>query len=399
MEINWKEINIIHNNNNSLLETRKCPVCGHESSKKIFEIENFQFFSDSNIAKQVDIKNVQCENCLTVFMNPSYSKEGFSVLFEEAGMSYGSSEGRPQEQVRWLKNRKLLKSNIKVLDVGCGSGNFLQALPEDVNKIGVDIDKNSIDIAQEHNKDIKFICSDFESLDFDDDIDLITMYHVLEHLSSPKKVLERLNTLSNDNTKLMIEVPIIENGLTNDINGFFSVQHLTHFSRSSFKNILISSGWEILEWEEQKDYNGCRVLAKKVDKLDFIKEFDNELVNVYKYLANWYNSLEDIEEKIKKLDKNIYVIWGAGMHLEFLYQTTSLFRTKRNFIIIDSDKNKHNKQWRGIDIYSPDILEKIDSNIPIVISSYGSQEKIDTYIKSVRSDIKTIKIYDYLKIY
>lgn len=400
MEIEWKKINSVKSNNLELVEVRKCPVCGDANYKSFFKIENFQFFSDSNISKQVDINNVQCDNCQAVFMNPCYSKKGFLILFEEAGMSYGSSEGRPNEQVTWLKKRNLLNKNVRVLDIGCGSGNFLSCLPLDVTKVGVDIDKTSIDIAKEKYKNIEFICSSFEDLKYQEDIDLITMYHVLEHLSNPKEVLERLYTLSNENTRLLIEVPIIENGLTNDINGFFSVQHLTHFSRNSFKNILQLSGWEIVEWEEQKDYNGCRVLAKKGIKLDSANIVsDNELINVYKYLSTWYKSLEDVENKIIKLEKKRYVIWGGGMHLEFLYQTTSLFKRDKDFIIIDSDKNKYNKTWRGIHIYPPEILEKVDENSSIVVSSYGSQYNIEKYIKDKRDDVEVIKLYDYLKVY
>ncbi|QDF30236.1 class I SAM-dependent methyltransferase [Halarcobacter anaerophilus] len=400
MGIEWKKIDSVKNNNQELVEVRKCPICGNKTYKSFFKIENFQFFSDSNISKQVDINNVQCDNCLAVFMNPCYSKKGFPILFEEAGMSYGSSEGRPNEQVTWLKNRKLLNKEVRVLDIGCGSGNFLSCLPLDVAKVGVDIDKTSIDLAKEKYENIEFICSSFEDLNYQEDIDLITMYHVLEHLSNPKEVLIRLNDLSNENTKLLIEVPIIENGLTNDINGFFSVQHLTHFSRNSFKNILQLSGWEIVEWQEQKDYNGCRVLAQKGLKLDFANiESDNELINLYKYLSNWYKSLEDVENKIIKLEKKRYVIWGAGMHLEFLYQTTSLFKRDKDFIIIDSDKNKYNKTWRGIHIYPPEFLEELEKNSSIVVSSYGSQYRIEKYIKDKRDDVEVIKLYDYLKVY
>lgn len=366
---------------------------------KIIELKNFQFFSDSDSCKQVDIVDVQCKNCLAIYKNPCYSKKGFSILFEEAGMSYGSSEGRPNEQVLWLQKRNILKKGIKVLDIGCGSGNFLRTLSEDIIKIGVDIDKTSIDIAQQKNQDIKFICSDFVDLNYSEDIDLITMYHVLEHLPNPKEVLNRLYELSSDNTNLLIEVPIIENGLTNDINGFFSVQHLTHFSRNSFRNILLSAGWKIIEWEEQKEYNGCRILAIKGEKSDSLNTSNVELSNIYKYLSNWYKSLENVENKIINLENKRYVIWGAGMHLEFLYQVSSLFKSNKDFIIIDSDKNKHNKTWRGICIYSSEILNKLANDDIIIISSYGSQNKIEEFIKDKNQKIPIVKLYDYLRVY
>ena len=68
------------------------------------------------------------------------------------------------------------------------------------------------------------------------------------------------------------------------------------------------------------------------------------------------------------------------MHLEYLYQKTSFFHDRKEirFVIVDSDANKHGKTWRGIRIISPDILdEEILENVPIVISSYGSQTDIE----------------------
>ncbi len=94
-------------------------------------------------------------------LNPCYSPNGFSILFEEAGMSYGSSDGRPMEQVNWLNNYKLLENNKRILDIGCGRRKFLSIFTKNIFKVGVDIDKTSIDIAKQKHKNIEFICSSF----------------------------------------------------------------------------------------------------------------------------------------------------------------------------------------------------------------------------------------------
>ena len=109
------------------------------------------------------------------------------------------------------------------------------------------------------------VCDDFTSFDLDGVTpDCITMYHVLEHLSEPIRVLKRLRKISHSKTKLVIEVPVIDNGNTNDIHGFFTVQHATHFSRASLANCLRVSGWIITEEYRVPDYNGLRVIARPV---------------------------------------------------------------------------------------------------------------------------------------
>lgn len=399
----WGKIDDHANKDNArLLQYRPCPICGHLESKSLLFFENFQFFSDADIPKQVDLHEKQCRNCGAIYLNPCYSNEGFSILFDEAGKSYGSTEGRPNEQINWLNERNLLKDNFKILDIGCGTGHFLASLPNNVNKVGVDIDAPSIELAKESSPEIEFICSGFDDLEYNEPIDIITMFHVLEHLPNPKATLQRLYDLSNKDTKLVVEVPIIENGFTNDINGFFSVQHLTHFSRNSLRNILELVGWKVIDWLEQKDYNGCRILAVKKTQNHAIEQNNTETINAQKYLNHWYNSLSKAEEKILSLDSKYCIIWGGGMHLEFLYQTTSLFSKDIQFIIVDSDKNKQNKSWRGINIYDPSIIEdlKNSEDIVYVISSYGVQNSIEKELKNMLiSQDKILKLYNYVKVY
>ena len=401
MKILWSKIDEVDNCNNKLMKYRVCPICKEDNTKLLLSLEKFQFFSDSTTPKQVDINEKQCKSCGAIYLNPCYSNEGFSVLFEEAGMSYGSSEGRPFEQVEWLNNYELLEDGYKVLDIGCGVGNFLASLPLNIKKVGVDIDNASIEKAREKNNDIEFICSGFDDFTYDGDIDVITMYHVLEHLPNPLETLQNLNKLSNEKTKLVVEVPIIENGNTNDINGFFSVQHLTHFSRNSLKNILVRSGWNILAWLEQKDYNGCRVLVEKTSDISNLLSYSyKEYSNVYNYLSFWYASLEKVENILSQLDTKKCIIWGGGMHLEFIYQVTSLFKNEIEFIIVDSDKNKQNKKWRGINIYSPEILETLNDDIPLVVSSYGGQSSIEKAAMNIGiKQNNIIKLYEYLRVY
>lgn len=401
MRIVWNTLKrISHTDTTDYLQNRPCPICKKSENKTVLTLNNFQFFSDESFAKQIDIQQRQCNSCGAVFMNPCYSNRGFEVLFSEASQSYGSTSIRPLEQVRWLQQYHLLESGHRVLDIGCGTGNFLSNLPEEILKVGVDIDLPSIQIAKEKYPTIEFICSSFENLTYDATINTITMFHVLEHLPNPLETLQRLYHLSDNSTKLVVEIPIIENGFTNDINGFLSVQHLTHFSRTSFKNILALSGWEVLEWLEQKEYNGCRILAQKGLPAQTILKGHNEYLNVYHYLSHWYQSIGEIEKKIlsQKIEK--CVIWGAGMHLEFLYQLTSLFHQNMECIIVDSDKNKQLKSWRGLMIYDPHILTTLEQPVSVLISSYGGQNSIYQAALSFGIPEKNIiKLYDHIRVY
>lgn len=136
------------------------------------------------------------------------------------------------------------------------------------------------------------------------------MFHVLEHLPDPLKVLRNLRKMAQSTTQLVVEVPILENGVTNDINGFFSVQHMTHFSRRSLTNCLLRSGWKIKEWLEQPDYNGCRVLAIPQEPVADISGNREDIDTLYHYMGTWYKALEDVSRKLNTTEKTPHcLIW------------------------------------------------------------------------------------------
>jgi hypothetical protein len=101
---------------------------------------------------------------------------------------------------------------------------------------------------------------------------------------------------------------------------------------------------------------------------------------LYRYLASWYGALETIEAKVVALHTpQDIAIWGAGIHLEFLYQFTSLFSgsAKRRFAVIDTDEFKQGKSWRGVPILSPDALKSVDwSTTRLLVSTYGGQAAV-----------------------
>ena len=387
--IRWANIDSFVGNSTApeLTYHRPCPICNSLKSKVFLELTGFQFYSDSaELPKRVDVRETICLDCFALYLNPCYSNYGFGVLFAEAGQSYGSTSGRPQEQIEWMTERGLLSKNSKVLDVGCYDGAFLARLPTSVKKIGVDIDQSAIARGRLHfqKNNIQFVVGDFENFQYEKKPpDTITMFHVLEHLPRPVAVLKKLRAISHSETKLIVEVPILENGSTNDINGFFSVQHMTHFSRASLRNCLTAAGWQIDEQNEKQDYNGCRILTTASD-LNQNKEIpdvnSDDWSVLQQYLSAWHASVLSVQRRIQSMPPTEFVfIWGGGLHTEFLYQVTTVFYDRREckFTIVDSDPLKHNKTWRGIPIQPPSILTGFDwSSAILLISSYGGQESI-----------------------
>jgi hypothetical protein len=379
----WATIDSFAGNSTSaaLAAERPCPVCGATRWQTVVPFRDFQFYSDSDRApKRHNFDVCQCRACLALFANPCFTPYGFGVLFEEAGQSYGASPGRFDEQIDWLGKRGLLKDGATLLDVGCSDGGFVRRLPAGMLGIGVDIDQPSIDraLAARNGANAEFYAADFEQFEIGQKVDVITMFHVLEHLPSPRVVLEHLASMSSSDTRLLVEVPILERGSTNDINGFFSVQHLTHFSRASLENLMGTSGWRVIETQIQPDYNGCRVIAVPGSG-GAVTPGAGDRCELYRSMKSWYEAMEAVETRIAAVDgPGPIAIWGGGLHLEFLYQFTSLFRDlARRYVVLDSDPNKQGKTWRGLPIMSPELVGSLDwSSVRLLVSTYGSQAEV-----------------------
>lgn len=90
---------------------------------------------------------------------------------------------------------KSLISEGSVLDVGCGTGRFLHALPEPYKCTGIDLSPGMIERARE--KGLNVFEGSGSRLPFQDDsFDLVTTFAVLHHLIDPQKVKETLSEMA-----------------------------------------------------------------------------------------------------------------------------------------------------------------------------------------------------------
>lgn len=388
---------------NSYMEDRSCPICASDKHRPLFEYDNFQFYTDAVLTKQATIRQVQCLDCYSAFMNPVFTPEGFAILFAEAGASYGSTAGRQTEQLAWLKARGLLENGTTLLDIGCYDGSFIGKLPAGIQGVGVDIDEPAIERARQRfasNGSHRFLCADFERFEVDRPVDVITMFHVLEHLPRPAAVLRRLAELATPNTRILIEVPVFENVIFGDICGFATVQHLTHFSVASLNNILHESGWRQVSAEAMEGYNGYRVIAEPAARTRFEAAPDDAGL-ILNYLSKWYKAVAVVEARIRGLKAPRCILRGGGLQTEYLLQLTSLFSGTHEFLIADKDPLKQGKAWRGIPIVGTDCLASADwSGTQLVLSSYSHQEAMRDEARALGllAD-KVVPLYDHVSRY
>ncbi|MBP7928072.1 class I SAM-dependent methyltransferase [Patescibacteria group bacterium] len=140
-----------------------------------------------------------------------------------------------------------LKANGKLLDVGCGDGKFLNLFSNrEWDLYGIEPYGKPVS----PSKNIKFISEKFENTKLQDSsFDVITMWHVLEHIENPTEVLRELHRILKPDGLIFISVP--------NINSFsfrlfkqhwFALYlpiHTYHYSINTLTALLNISGFEV----------------------------------------------------------------------------------------------------------------------------------------------------------
>lgn len=160
-----------------------------------------------------------------------------------------------------LFQNSLLGDGVRVLDIGCGNGNFFQTLSSisKINYIGIDQFQNE-------TSDYIHLALDINSLELEELDDIFTKYEpsivilndVLEHLVNPERLLENLSKLSfKFNFKISISVPnirffpilkqiVIDGDFLYTESGVLDNTHLRFFTKKSIERMLNKYNYRIV---------------------------------------------------------------------------------------------------------------------------------------------------------
>lgn len=194
---------------------------------------------------------LQCDCCGLVFLGCSdHIGPGF---YENSGM-HGSDPVPIEAWLRdteWDDHRRfeLLKAilpNKRLLDFGCGAAGFLQmskSLAADVT--GIELETRVRDYWGEQLNIVTSIDS------VRGGYDLITAFHVVEHLPDPRTILHRLAQMLLPGGRLIVEVPSSEDALLTlyDCDAFqrftYWSQHLFLFNAHTLELLARQSGLRV----------------------------------------------------------------------------------------------------------------------------------------------------------
>lgn len=134
---------------------------------------------------------------------------------------------------------KLRSSENKLLDFGAGTGDFLQVAVNKGWKVyGVEPNEQARNLASKKGLHLLSSLKELKGEQFD----VITLWHVLEHVPNLQETLNRLQVLLKPEGVLVIAVPNYKSWDAKKYEEFWAAydvpRHLWHFDREAMKNIF-----------------------------------------------------------------------------------------------------------------------------------------------------------------
>jgi ubiquinone/menaquinone biosynthesis C-methylase UbiE len=172
----------------------RCNLC---SSEDIFALDkNHNIF--------------QCNRCGYIFDNPRPTYDEIAKFYSADNKYDSWIKEEEARNMLWLRRLKMVlkyRRDGTLLDVGTGIGQFLNFARTNFEVEGTEISESAINIAAE-KYNLKLIKGQLEDIYFGGRrFDIITLFHVLEHVPYPSQLMEKCYDLLRDDGILVIAVP------------------------------------------------------------------------------------------------------------------------------------------------------------------------------------------------
>ena len=150
--------------------------------------------------------------------------------------------------------KPLLRHGIKVLEVGCGTGELLHLIkPLAKRCVGVELNTPFVEFMRK-KLGIEAFAEDINKLNLKEKFDLVISISTLDHLSNPLQTLLSMKRLLAPKGKIYVEVPNMEEALNcflPDVtrakyNQFFwHKAHLFYFSKDTISKLFKKAGLKV----------------------------------------------------------------------------------------------------------------------------------------------------------
>lgn len=217
---------------------KSCPICGSSDTAPAFSVKGREY--------------LKCAGCGIVFRGRIDAGDAKALYQSDSYQKVQSEHHLDLRESVYFENLDAIEKKMKsgrILDVGCGEGQFLNlAAKRGWKTFGVEISPMAVRRAKEaFNLDI--VAVELREARFPDShFDVVTLFNVLDHLPFPVEALKEIHRVLKPGGLLVVRVP----------NGVFHVNliramtflepqlvfHLYCFTPGTVRSLLKTAGFE-----------------------------------------------------------------------------------------------------------------------------------------------------------
>ncbi|RJQ47246.1 MAG: methyltransferase domain-containing protein [Nitrospiraceae bacterium] len=345
----------------------KCPFCDNESDLYT-RTNRYEIYRDV----------VRCRVCDLIYLSPIVRGKEHERLYSENYRKLYECPNIPDEKfhnVRMpaslsrmdlIKEHVIDSGNASLLDIGCGGGTFLSLLRRNgFNNIrGAEIEPNYAKYVRE-NEGIEVFPGTLEMIPRTPQYDVVTMWHVLEHVSDLSASLSVVRKLIKDNGWFFVEVPAINNieSLPKD-EVTFQIAHNFYFTPKTLKLVMANAGFRIIDARKtsadfyvlvcKKDVSKKNIKVKKILFVSYLQRHLKKMIPVIREL-----------EKRPDIDLNVLLLtkeeWELADRYGIRYQKFDDYTQRKRTKDFDLAWGLE-PLMNAIDTVKPDLFMAIEVN-------------------------------------
>jgi SAM-dependent methyltransferase len=244
------------------LEVAACSLCGGVSFEPVLRGRD---------VSGPEFQVVRCTRCGLACTNPRPTAATIGHFYPtdyrpHSGQAHADRPLRGWYPLDWLRSPGAPQPRL--LDFGCGGGHFLAAMRRvGWYVVGLDVSEAA---ARSVREDLG-LCALAGSLPHaelkPESFDLVTMWHSLEHVHEPRRVLGEARKLLRPGGRLVVAVPNFDGWSARwfgaDWYGLDLPRHLTHFGPATLRRLLEACGFRVAALRHPRHADWLRASARR----------------------------------------------------------------------------------------------------------------------------------------
>lgn len=232
-----------------------CIACGASSPQRFFEASDWYLGAVGGT-----FSYVRCTSCGTVMIAPQPSERVLRASYAESYAPFNARPGIVERLGERLAQREashlasLVEPSRAVLDVGCGTGRFLERL----RRAGWRGPMSGIEPAPDVAADaarrlgVRVKTGSIEDMDVaEGSIGTVVLRHVIEHLRDPREALARVRHVLEPGGFAYVATPdaraLAAKVFGRYWHGYDPPRHLFAFTRDGLRTLLGGEGFEVVD--------------------------------------------------------------------------------------------------------------------------------------------------------